>query len=55
MSKSGFNWLWCLLFHRKHWKRTGERRIMRASIVYECICSKCGQEQEERNWTISWG
>lgn len=44
------SYFWCLLFHKSYRKRTGERRIMRVSIVYEIHCEKCGNDDEERVW-----
>lgn len=39
-----FQFFRCLLFHGKHRKRTGERRIRSVSIVYETKCERCGCE-----------
>lgn len=33
--------LWCLLMHRRHHHRTGERRLHTVSIAYERFCTRC--------------
>jgi hypothetical protein len=45
-------YLWCLIFHRKHHHRTGERRIHRVSIAYDTRCDKCGMEDTEMVWFL---
>lgn len=47
--------IWCFLFHRKYRKRTGERTILTVSITYTVICSKCGNEDWEKEWFLPLG
>lgn len=43
---------WCLIFHRRHRSRTGERRIGQVSITYDIKCSKCGNEDVDIQWVL---
>lgn len=45
-------YIWCLIFHRRYRRRTGERRIHRVSIAYEIKCDKCGNEDTEIQWVL---
>lgn len=34
----------CVLFHRRHWRKTGDRRWYRVTICYDWRCEKCARE-----------
>jgi len=44
--------LWCFLFHRRFWEKTGERYVMHYWIGYFVRCSRCGTEHLRKNWLL---